>query len=475
MGSNEVYQIRPSGYPNLPEEICRLSTNDYLPDPIVFVPICLYFEVCDAKRKATVELLRAGLEETLGQCRHLAGTIEKTENSDYYILSKKESTVTFNINWLTDRAHGPQFPSFEDLKASDFTTSKLGDITRLTLHEMDPSSGVANPSPDKSPPVLGIQANLISGGIALVIHVHHWAMDFGGIANFVHQWADNALSVANGNRLPTLNPLCLDRTRLNSQSIIAHDAQVKSDAGVPPGKPTFFPISVCLFHLAKSKAEELKRLASTADGQRISSYDASVALWWRLLTRHRVKTYKVDSNSVAAFSELVGVRNRLVPSLPERYFGNAIVPVSAESQQEKLSLKDVGEDAPLSRIAAYIRSVTDSVDPTYIYKFFDQIERRRRAGTSNKPKFGTMPPFKTTDWRLPNILTANFGFGKPTAFRHMFGVTPSLTIYPPRHRDIDGEEVFEFAVPIERVALDGLLQDYDLKHWFEYRGFDVKV
>lgn len=480
MGYKQTHRIRPSTYPNLAEERFKLSTNDYLPTPGMFVQMCLYFGLADEKKEAAGELLTAGLEKTLSQCRNLVGTIEKDEDGDYCILSSRESTVTFNMHWLDDSTDGAQFPSYKDLEAKDFKTSELGDLGQWCLQGMDFRERSSDPSPDKSPPVLGLQANFIPGGIALAIHAHHMAMDFGGIASFVHQWADNTRSLACGSPFPELDPLCLDRSRLTSKSNFTEETQVDTapapPSGKPQGKPNFFPMSICLFHLTTSQATRLKKLATPEAGPWISSYDAFVAVWWRILTRHRIQAYNVDVSAPAAFSELVNIRNRLSPPLPKRYFGNAILPASFESQPQKLTLQDVSEDAPLSKIAGYIRSITETVDSAYIEKTLDQIARRRKAGGGGlKPKASVLPPFKTTDWRAPSVYAADFGFGKPSGFRHLFGAAPSLTIYPPRQTKVGEEDVFEFAVPIETVALDGFLEDRDVQQWFEFRGFDFKA
>jgi hypothetical protein len=50
-----------------------------------------------------------------------------------------------------------------------------------------------------------------------------------------------------------------------------------------------------LFHLPKSRAAELKKMATPEDGSYwISSYDAYATYIWRMLSKHRAKLFKPD-------------------------------------------------------------------------------------------------------------------------------------------------------------------------------------
>lgn len=477
MGRKEIYQLRPSNYTNLPEsESVPLSTNDYATAPN-FLQFGLYFSVPDdGDRANVVNSLKISLEETLSQCRHLTGTIQSNGNRDYSIVTRKEDTVKFVIHWLdTSEDGGSHFPSYVHLEKNDFTSATIDDLTELWLEEI--ASGAASPSPDSSPLVLGIQANLIPGGLVLVIHYHHWALDFTGFASFVRQWGENSQALASGTPLPKLDPICLDRSLLNRHSKLAEHERVDAQP-IPPAHPGYLPGPLLLFHLAKSKAEKLKSLATSEAGPRISTYDAFIALWWRLLSKHRAQTYEADIQRPATLFEVINIRNRVTPPLPERYMGNAVMLASSESQTEKLTIKEVIGDAPLSKLAAYIRSITDSVDSAFVYKTLDAIAPARQKNSLFSHLLKSYPPMtlKTTDWRAPNICDADFGFGKPAAFRHLFS-TMSLTniyIYPPRRASAAKEDVFEFAVPVEKVAVNRFLEDVQVKEWFEFRGVEVK-
>lgn len=481
-----VHNVLPNNNEAFQDEFFKFSTNDYLPQPAIWVPVLLHFAIPDGEQKAVAEKLRAGLAATLPQCRHLTGTIEIAENGDHGILSHKDSTVQFVEHWCDSS----EVPSYEELAASDFATSKLGDLKRWSLKGMEFNPVDSAAATDRSPAVLGVQANFIPGGIAMAVHAHHWVMDFAGLAGFLYLWADTTRALAEGTPLPSLDPMCLYRARLESTLTASTEEVVPEDSSTqdkelngnghtkpsaPGGLPKFLPVSICLFHLPKSKAAALKDLATSESGPWISSYDACAALWFRILTRYRAQAYQPDESAPAPFSQLVNIRSKLSPPLPALYFGNAIVPVGSDSQFVQLTIKEVAQTASLATIAVYIRRLTNSVDSAYIWKTLDAIKQSQQSGAAPKRKTGAIPPLKTTDWRGPNVYQADFGFAKPTALRHLLGVAPSVTIYPYRQARADQEEVLEFAVPVETTVLEKMLQDEDVQKWFEFRGFDYKA
>lgn len=483
-----VYRVHPSGYPNITQQSFKLSTNDLLNREPVYVPVCLFFRSPDESEYNTTRLLVAGLEKTLRQCRFLAGTIERDGSEDYYILSRQEDTVDFIHNRLEH--NGPDqvaFASYDSLEATHFLIPNPVDKARLRVKSLPYGQGSADPG--HSPPIIGFQANLIPGGIVLAIHFHHWAMDYCGLAGLVHQWAGNTYTLTHHVLYPELAPACLDRSRLvckiridagtqlsnGEEAKMQAEAESADSASEPAGSLSF---SVCLFHLRKSKAEALKVLVNTEvapDSCRISSYDAFVALWWRVLTRTRAKVQRPHSlDFPAEFVEAVNLRRRLVPPLPDRYLGNAVLFATSATQQHKLTLADVIESVPLGTIAAYIRNITNSVDVAFIEEKLDQIERDRHQTADRHQAPGTHSPlaFTVNDWRAHNVHDADFGFGRPTGLRHLFGVMPVLVVLPRKRMRSSPEDVFEFLVPIENSAMGSLLQDSDVKEWFAYQGIE---
>jgi hypothetical protein len=484
MDKREVYQVRPSYHPDRPgDEEFTLSTNDYL-SPAMIMNFCLYFALSDENAKNNIiNSLKQGLANTLGQCRCLLGTIERNSLGDYSIMVKQASTVDFAVHSLDDVDYQVQTPSFAELEQASFASTTIRDQAELCA-----AITSSMPAPAQSPPVLAVQVNFLRGGMAITLHFHHWAMDFVGFGSFVHQWAGNTKALVCGTPPPGWDPACLDRSRLGSQ--LHNGAGEAAQKDTPPAMTARSDpvqqqaVSHLLFQLNKSKAQRLKVLAQQGNSTRVSSYDAFTAMWWRLLTRHRARTRSdTDTNAPAPFFEAVNMRPRLTPPLPPGYLGNALFLAASSSQPEcsqLLSLREVIQDAPLGKIAAYIRSITASADSGSFHAALEAAAETRREQERTGPlRLRGRPPlsFKTTDWRTPDVYEADFGFGRPRVLRHLFvgaatAGAANMYIYPLRRLE-DGEEVFEFAVPVEKEALEGFCADDEVTQWFDFVGVEV--
>ena len=92
--------VRPAGWDKPQEEWKRLSSLDLVITQH-YNNYALIFEVeKDSGKLAIVGTVRRALEATLGQCRHVAGTIEKNEHGDFSIVTKPDSTVPLVVQWF---------------------------------------------------------------------------------------------------------------------------------------------------------------------------------------------------------------------------------------------------------------------------------------------------------------------------------------------------------------------------------------
>lgn len=84
----------------------------------------------------------------------------------------------------------------------------------------------------------------------------------------------------------------------------------------------------------------------------------------------------------------------------------------------------------------------------------------------------------TTDWRDTRPCDADFGFGKPHAFRFPFDtVTAGMTVvYPVRTNNPPAgeDEGNEFSIGFERELARGLIEDPEWNRYFEFRGVDAE-
>jgi hypothetical protein len=69
---------------------------------------------------------------------------------------------------------------------------------------------------------------------------------------------------------------------------------------------------------------------------------------------------------------------------------------------------------------------------------------------------------------------ADFGFGRPAAFRQLSDVVLEnmVIIYPPLKSIGEEEQGLEVVIPFEKHALHLLMEDADVKEFFEFRGIE---
>ena len=136
MSKQEIYHLHPTGWENDPEEErFKVSTLDYL-TVCTYNNYALIFRVSDSDKPRVAEILKAGLEKTLSQVRHICGTIEKDPLGGHSFVKRKDSTVTFVVQWLDSFQDNTAYPTFDEIENANFCTSALGDLTRWSVAPM---------------------------------------------------------------------------------------------------------------------------------------------------------------------------------------------------------------------------------------------------------------------------------------------------------------------------------------------------
>lgn len=475
MPEEDIFQIYPSNWENDPEEErFSFSTLDYL-SVCTYNNYALFFRVDDADKPRVVETLKAGLARTLSQVRHICGTIEKDPSGGYSFVKKKDSNVRFVVQWLDSPKDSAAYPSFDDIAKANFCTSALGD---LSCWSVPPMTYGEKPEahPDCSPVVAAYKANFIRGGLVFIMHHHHYSNDVMGWAGLTHQLAENCYAIVNQTPFPSWDPACLDLSRLTKPDV---PEESKVDGPPAPQRhPGHLPAEMLLFHLPKSKAAELKKLATPTDGSWISTYDAFSAFMWRTVTRLRAPTFKPDPSAPLLWIEAVDMRRRMhSPKVPARLQRNVMTgamsstaPVTAPTAAEVIS------EWPLPKLASYVRQLTNSITQEGLDQMLDIVAAVRDKSALNL-RIDSHPPMSwlQTDHRDANITGADFGFAKPLTYRHLIDrLTNGVTIiYPSRDPSPESDEGPEFSISYETGLKEALIKDPKWNKYFEYRGVDA--
>lgn len=471
----EEYQIFPTGHDNDPEEErYPLGTLDYL-SACTYNNYAVFFKLNDEDKPQVAKVLKEGLERTLAQTRHLVGKIEKDDEKgrSHSYVKRKDSSVQFNVQWLDSAQEA--FPSYEALEKAEFASSSLGDFAVLSVDGFTYGEQPAC-NPNAEPVIAAYQANFIPGGMILNTHHHHYSNDIMGWASFIHQLADNCRSIVNQSAPPSWDMGCEDHSRFVGPKV-AEESKVDGPTA-PDRNPDLHDFTSLLFHLPKSKAEELKKAAMPTDGSWISTYDAFSAYLWRMMTKHRAALYKSDLTKAPLWGEAVNMRTRLNPPVPERIQGNIFVVNLTKDRPVPLTTAEIISEAPLSRVASEVRALTNGATQELLNAALEMLAPIRDK-TTLFIRINTFAPLTIimTDWRDSKICEADFGFGRPKAFRHLFSntVTEGLAIvYPPRDKGPDTDEGNEFVVTLEKDLVEALTEDPEMKKYFEFRGFEVE-
>lgn len=369
MGKQEIYDLRPTGWESdPPDEYFKLSTLDYCVGQ-VYTNYALFFKLADTEKPKTIPVLKHGLEVTLSQCRQLCGVLEEHRAGGLCFHKKKQSTVEFHVQWLDGPEDEGKYPSFEELEERHFASQALGDINTWSVAPMTYGEK-PEAQPASSPKGSAFKMSFIRGGAIFMMHHHHYCNDIMGWAGELHQLADNCAAIWNAPNgttpvLPPWDPSCLDLSRVTKPDL-PEDQRI--DGPVTPSRhPDHKTGQWLLFHLPRSKAAELKQMASPRDGSYwISSYDAYTAYIWRVLSKHRAKLFNPDSQqNHLLWGEAVDMRRRFRnPRVPERMQGNVVfVAISTSSPTPQPTAEEVISDAPLSKLAWYVAQLNLTIAP----------------------------------------------------------------------------------------------------------------
>ncbi|KAI6669967.1 hypothetical protein NL676_004852 [Syzygium grande] len=203
------------------------------------------------------------------------------------------------------------------------------------------------------------------GGFTLGIAIHHCMVDGIAAINFMSSWAE----LARGKPL-SLVP-CRDRTilkpRVPPQISGPYDDFVHvSDVSDLTASYEREQIVFKSFHFDCEKLATLKKRA-TADGQLMSNCSNFVALA-SLVWRARSMALKMKPHQLSKLLITVDFRSMLRTSLPEGYFGNAII--------APCCLCTAGEliDEPISSTAGKIKKVVERVTEDYVRSSIDFMD-----------------------------------------------------------------------------------------------------
>jgi hypothetical protein len=134
----------------------------------------------------------------------------------------------------------------------------------------------------------------------------------------------------------------------------------------------------------------------------------------------------------------------------------------------QLTVGQIISKAPLSTVASYVPKATDGTTAES-YETSLKTLALVRDKTKLNMRANAFPPlmFCITDWRDAAIVEADFGFAKPTAWRHLLDTVSEglVLVYPPRNMG-NPDEGYEFLVNMEAELVNQVVEDGEFSKYF---------
>ncbi|MQM23146.1 hypothetical protein Taro_056209 [Colocasia esculenta] len=276
-------------------------------------------------------------------------------------------------------------------------------------------------------PLLQVQLTRFScGGLAVGLTVHHLVADGSAACLFWLAWGRAARGLLSRPRptldrmqFPPRNPLTIEFEHRGVE--YAASAPVLAAAAAAMHSDTE-AVENIVIHKARFSANFLRKLKAKASQgvdavppskRPYSTFETLVAHLWRAVTRSRGLEGHVKTHIRIS----VDGRRRLVPPVPDEYFGNLVLWAFPEAT--------VGElfHLPLHRAAGLIREAVAKVDDRYFRSFVDFSEQtskvvteERLVPTAEMENRVLSPHLEVDSWLRFPFYDVNFGSGPPDLF-----------------------------------------------------------
>ncbi|KAL1370813.1 hypothetical protein HN51_001005 [Arachis hypogaea] len=271
------------------------------------------------------------------------------------------------------------------------------------VHSFFQLNGVHNHQ-GTSQPLFAAQVTELVDGVFIGCTLNHTLGDGRSFWHFVNSWAEISRSGFNNkpSKLPSLERAFL----VNDVELPIRFPFIEKDFEIIPNPEP--PLPERFFHFTKEKIARLKAKANAEAGTekiKISSLQSLLTHLW--ISVYRCK--RVDPEDELSYFISLGVRPRLVPQLPESYFGNAAIFDSVRMRARELLEGGIGKCA--LEMNKMIASYTDEKVRSHFESWLRNptLFTLERVANSNSLTTSSSPRF--------DVYGNDFGWGKPVAVR----------------------------------------------------------
>ncbi|MED6110438.1 hypothetical protein PIB30_042868 [Stylosanthes scabra] len=374
--------------PSQPDSPCKIHLTpwDLEPLPIRMNQKGLLFH--HKPSSSQIQHLKHSLSTTLALFPSLAGCLiltEGEENTTYCHLLCNNKGSLF-VHAIAENT------SVDDILQPKYVPSVVNSFFAL--------NGVRN-FEGTSQPLLAVQVTEVVDGVFIGFTINHVVADGESLWHFVNSWSE----ISRGFHKLTKDP-SLDRFFLDT---------IEPPIPIPTPKPSPFTkaenqnseiASVRIFHFTKEKIAQLKTKANAeAKTEKISSLQALLTHFWISV----IRCHSLDPQEEVLFCLAIGVRGRIVPPLPENYFGNALQIGVVRMKAGELLQGGIAKGA--MEINKMVASHSHEKVRSHYVSMAEKPTLLRLGGTigGKALAFGSSPRF--------NVYGNDFGWGKPVAVR----------------------------------------------------------
>ncbi|KAI3842769.1 hypothetical protein MKW98_015436 [Papaver atlanticum] len=382
--------------------------------------------------------LKTSLSYNLDHFFPLAGRLGTQKHED-------DETISVYINCNSEGAeliHATAEVSVDDILSPAYVPQRIIDL-------LFPLNGVLNYE-GHSQPLLSIQVTELLNGIFIGCSANHSVCDGTSFWQFLNAWSEMCRS--SGVHTPIRPPVC-ERWFMNDtdcplrlpSSFADKLLAVKNSRS----DPIILPLHNCVEKCFRFTKESITKLKATANSEivsekrefmLISSLQAVLAHLWIAVTRTgRSLNVNYSENEETLFGLMMSNRTKLIPPLPEMYFGNSITFGMVTEKDDEVLTRGFGFLASL--LNEVVNSHCDEKIKSSIKSWIQKPLIITSGGVANKN-------LVTRNSQRFNMYGNDFGWGRPIAIKTgRNGKSSGTTNISPG--PVEGSIDIEIILPIE--------------------------
>ncbi|KAK4278474.1 hypothetical protein QN277_016315 [Acacia crassicarpa] len=243
-----------------------------------------------------------------------------------------------------------------------------------------------------------VQINLFDcGGLAIGVSFSHKIADASTIGSFIKAWSCTAIG-------------CMTESMLPKYVMESHFPSMEFSKDLPPLE--IKPVLSCItrrFVFESSDVTKLKAKASSKLVEQPTRVEATLALIWRCAaTTSRINLGITKRPS--KFSQVINIRKRTNPPLPETCVGNCFSIFVAETEETNDSSTDILD---LQSLVVQLRKALELFSRERAHKLGDKDNPFSLSTVARGMDVEGIDHYKCSSWCRFGFYEADFGWGKP--------------------------------------------------------------